>query len=776
MASHSFILEFTSSEEEFEAQPSRFNIVDLPNLQIPSHFQSDTSGCESPTSPGSNVASGPETPATPLSPGSSLGGAFSFIGISSQTSDGEPVTPRAPRERKYVKKRSFRYKKGQERPPQKAPISESPQLKRTKVERPKTPMFTEMRFPVPLGSYKIKTVHGEKETLEDLDVPTGNAICNLEILSIVFSRLNCVDRSCCGRLKLYQMLQQDGLQNFLLLKCTHCHRVTAEFPSTLPIGVSAIDSINSKAMRVKGRSEINQRALMAVHSTSSSWEDFRLTCSLLDIKPPHRTMSKTQLNKFMAASVTMANESMRIAGEQAYQQAAAVDESSSELRECAVSFDASWHRRGHYSNQGFAAAIETEFGKVLDYSLYDRVCYLCSKWPDSRRTSCPEEYEEYWIAHKNLCTANYKGTSQAMESTGAIDVWKRSIEKHNLAYATYIGDGDSSSFKNLLQTDPYDGKVPIRKEECIGHVQKRLKKRLMKKVPGSTSLSQGKADRIAHLYALVVVQHRGKSAAEIHDGLQVLLSHTKEIHDHCPPGESSWCYFRKRVAKYDLEGGPTPPKTREPYLSPSEFTRAVEVFKVFGSLSFCANITMGKTQNSNESLHNMLWHNSPKSKHVGQKSLVASTALAVLSFNDGALSYSRVIEELGLSISHRTLLYLSRRDRIRNQEKARRVKETHKRRRRQMTAQTLVAESSRRRRDKKVYASEQYGSELLASSDESDTVCNSCRNRHCPLITKSKKDNWISCEICDNWFHWACAGFKSRKFLPESFFCMNCST
>ena len=129
---------------------------------------------------------------------------------------------------------------------------------------------------------------------------------------------------------------------------------------------------------------------------------------------------------------------MKIAGEHAYTHASAVDEIPSGLRKCAISFDASWHSRGHYSNQGFAAAIDTDFGKVLDYSLYDRVCYSCSKWPVSRRCSCPEEIAEYWESQKNLCTANYKGTSHAMESTAAVDVWKRSIETHNIAYGTYI--------------------------------------------------------------------------------------------------------------------------------------------------------------------------------------------------------------------------------------------------------------------------------------------------------------------------------------------------
>ena len=68
---------------------------------------------------------------------------------------------------------------------------------------------------------------------------------------------------------------------------------------------------------------------------------------------------------------------MRIAGKQAYTQASPVDDSPAGLRECAVSFDASGHRRGHYSDQGFPAAIDTDFGKVLDYSFYDRVCFSC---------------------------------------------------------------------------------------------------------------------------------------------------------------------------------------------------------------------------------------------------------------------------------------------------------------------------------------------------------------------------------------------------------------
>ena len=119
-----------------------------------------------------------------------------------------------------------------------------------------------------------------------------------------------------------------------------------------------------------------------------------------------------------------------------------------------------------------------------------------------------------------------------MESAAAVEIWKRSISSHSLIYNTYIGDGDSSSYKNLVKSDPYNGLTTVRKEECLGHVQKRVKKKLRKKSKIFKGLPEAKADRIAHLYALVIVQHRGESALEIHEALQVLLLHTSVLYSH----------------------------------------------------------------------------------------------------------------------------------------------------------------------------------------------------------------------------------------------------
>ena len=133
-----------------------------------------------------------------------------------------------------------------------------------------------------------------------------------------------------------------------------------------------------------------------------------------------------------------------------------------------------------------------------------------------------------------------------------------------------------------------------------------MKKRLRKTTKFFKGLPEAKADRIAHLYALVIVQHKGESAQNIQEALHTLLRHTEEKHDTCPGGLSSWCYFQKLVAQH-LDDSTIPyPKGRTPFLTNTEIERSVEVVSVFASLNFCATITLGNTQNSNESLHNML--------------------------------------------------------------------------------------------------------------------------------------------------------------------------
>ena len=61
-------------------------------------------------------------------------------------------------------------------------------------------------------------------------------------------------------------------------------------------------------------------------------------------------------------------------------------------------------------------------------------------------------------------------------------MFRRSIEKNNLIYDEYLGDGDASSFKAVVDSKPYEKYIfTPTKLECVGYVQ-RLWTRLRNKV------------------------------------------------------------------------------------------------------------------------------------------------------------------------------------------------------------------------------------------------------------------------------------------------------
>ena len=70
---------------------------------------------------------------------------------------------------------------------------------------------------------------------KQLIVPHGNQIFNLEILSNVFTLLNCPDKNCLGKPRLHKHITRDGLQRFFLLKCYGWVQRFADFPASIRI-------------------------------------------------------------------------------------------------------------------------------------------------------------------------------------------------------------------------------------------------------------------------------------------------------------------------------------------------------------------------------------------------------------------------------------------------------------------------------------------------------------------------------------------------------------
>ena len=62
-----------------------------------------------------------------------------------------------------------------------------------------------------------------------------------------------------------------------------------------------------------------------------------------------------------------------------------------------------------------------------------------------------------------------------MESETAGILWSRSEDCRKLKHKIFIGDGDSKGFAEVTRLKPY-GELEVVKEECVGHIQKRMGK------------------------------------------------------------------------------------------------------------------------------------------------------------------------------------------------------------------------------------------------------------------------------------------------------------
>ena len=131
-------------------------------------------------------------------------------------------------------------------------------------------------------------------------------------------------------------------------------------------------------------------------------------------------------------------------------------------------------KRGHSSLNGVATGISMENKKVLDVQVFSRFCHSCSKWESQEGTP---EHGKWKVTH--TCSKNHSGSAGSMESKSAINIFSNSIEKYNLRYVHYTGDGDTESYIKVVDTKLYGNFTP-QKLECVGHVQKRLGTRLRK--------------------------------------------------------------------------------------------------------------------------------------------------------------------------------------------------------------------------------------------------------------------------------------------------------
>jgi len=122
-----------------------------------------------------------------------------------------------------------------------------------------------------------------------------------------------------------------------------------------------------------------------------------------------------------------------------------------------VSGDESWKKRGFTSLFDVTTLIAHYSGKVIDLLVKSSFCKACMGW----KNKDTEEFREWYEEHKDECSSNHTGSAGKMEVDAVKDMFSASVEKYGVRYRNYIGDGDSKTFKALLDLNPYGDECPV---------------------------------------------------------------------------------------------------------------------------------------------------------------------------------------------------------------------------------------------------------------------------------------------------------------------------
>ena len=241
-----------------------------------------------------------------------------------------------------------------------------------------------------------------------------------------------------------------------------------------------------------------------------------------------------------------------------------VHERSDNVFDCDVSLDGNWQRRGYTSLNGLISAIERVSDKVVDIAIMTKDCRPCKYWDGKEEEP---EYEKWILSYK--CMISHEGSSGSMETEGAVST-DRSKKKNEFRYTNYIGDGNSSAFKKVSESNPYPNK-PIEKLECVGHIQKRVHAGLLslvKEHKGIGGKGEGKLTRkvintLQNYYGMAIRNTKNTNIPQMKTAIVAVLHHCTQKeecdkddrHKYCPSDHDTWCKYQKsKIESTEFKG------------------------------------------------------------------------------------------------------------------------------------------------------------------------------------------------------------------------------
>ena len=236
-----------------------------------------------------------------------------------------------------------------------------------------------------------------------------------------------------------------------------------------------------------------------------------------------------------------------------------------------------------------------------------------------------------------------------MEVEAARVLWRRSVDRYKLRYTVLLSEGDAKTFNELTTIKPYGDAVEIEKEKCINHVSKRLGSSLRNVVAdcrkkgvtlggrGRGQLTQNTIRKLTIYYNPAI--RRSSSAEETKKAVMASLYHcystdSKPHHELCPVGAESWCFFQAALAQHQVPG-PHKNLIHTPLNCEKLHTHLMPVYERLTDIQLLSRCVAGKTHNSNECLHSLIWARCAKDKFGSRRRVLFAVLTAVSEFNFG---------------------------------------------------------------------------------------------------------------------------------------------
>ncbi|GBM89998.1 hypothetical protein AVEN_43447-1 [Araneus ventricosus] len=326
----------------------------------------------------------------------------------------------------------------------------------------------------------------------------------------------------------------------------------------------------------------------------------------------------------------------------------AYNEEKDGITNIAVTFDGTWLTRRHTSQIGIGCVIDMRTGYVIDYQVMSKYCKEC-ELAKGELNKISAEYEIWYDGHKDYCNVNHCGSSGSMEVQAAFKLWLRS-EKNGFRYTSVLSDGDSKAFQHLTETKVYcDIEIKKRRmresrEQAIWHRSSKLCERMAVKRSYSWwkiswSLKEETIKRLTQYYQNAILKNKG-NADKMKTAIYATLYHSistdkKPQHFKCPSGQESWCFYQAAIAS-GIKPGSHKELVKTP-VNEAHLAKILPIYQRLASNELLERCIRCTTQNSNETLHSVIWSKCSKISSASMKGVNVAACEAISEFNIGTL-------------------------------------------------------------------------------------------------------------------------------------------